>query len=82
MSPQIGAGSFKHIQLISMPFPGYGVVVMDNGTLHHGVIEVPESITSADMETISGVLNAKLQGLTIESIKVTLLKEIYLELAG
>ena len=57
------------------------IVVMDNGTLHHRVIEVPESITSADMETISGVLNAKLQGLTIESIKVTLLKEIYLELA-
>jgi heat-inducible transcriptional repressor len=82
MSPQIGAGSFKHIQLISMrPSPAMVIVVMDNGTLHHRVIEVPESITSADMETISGVLNAKLQGLTIESIKVTLLKEIYLELA-
>ncbi len=82
MSPQIGTSSFKHIQLIPMrPSQAMVIVVMDNGTLHHRVIEVPESITSNDMETISGVLNAKLQGLTIESIKVTLMKEIYLELA-
>ena len=82
ISPQLGAGSFKHIQLILMrPSQAMVIVVMDNGSLHHRYIEVPESITTADMETISGVLNAKLQGLTIESIKVTLLKEIYFELA-
>ena len=82
MPPQIGTNSFKHIQLISMhPSRAMVIVVMDNGMLHHRVIEVPEGITSNDMETISGVLNAKLQGLTMESIKMTLMKEIYLELA-
>lgn len=82
LTPQMGASSFKHIQLVSMhPSQAMVIVVMDNGTVHHRMIEVPGSINAGDMETISRVLNAKLQGLTMESIKLTLLKEIYFELA-
>ncbi|HOV79693.1 MAG TPA: heat-inducible transcriptional repressor HrcA [Bacillota bacterium] len=81
LTPQMGASSFKHIQLVPMHVSrAMIIVVMDNGTVHHRMIEVPESITQSDMETISRVFNAKLQGLTIESIKLTLLKEIYFEL--
>lgn len=82
LTPQMGTSSFKHIQLVPMHLArAMVIVVMDNGTVHHRMIEVPDSITCTDMETISRVLNAKLQGLTIESIKLTLLKEVYFELA-
>lgn len=82
LTPQMGTSSFKHIQLVSMhPSQAMVIVVMDNGSVHHRMIEVPESISYTDMETISGVLNAKLQGLAMESIKLTLMKEIYFELA-
>lgn len=82
LTPQMDSGSFRHIQLVSMhPTQAMVIVVMDNGAVHHRMIQVPESINSGDMETISRVLNAKLQGLTIESIKLTLMKEIYFELA-
>lgn len=82
LTQQIGASSFKHIQLVPMhPSQAMVIVVMDNGTVHHRMIEVPESINAGDMETISSVLNAKLQGLAMESIRLTLMKEIYFELA-
>lgn len=82
LTPSIKPSSFKHIQLISMhPTQAMVVVVMDNGTLHHRMIDVSENISIEDMETISRVLNAKLRGLTNEKIKRTLIKEIYLELA-
>lgn len=82
LTPQMGTSSFKHIQLVSMhTSQAMVIVVMDNGTVHHRMIEVPESINYTDMETISRVLNAKLQGLAMESIKLTLMKEIYFELA-
>jgi heat-inducible transcriptional repressor len=82
LTPSIRPSRFKHIQLVSMhPTQAMVVVVMDNGTLHHRMIDVPESVSAEDMETISGVLNAKLRGLTNEKIKLTLVKEIYLELA-
>lgn len=82
LSPQIKASSFKHIQIVSMhPAKAMVIVVMDNGVVHHRMLEVPESLSAGDMETISSVLNAKLQGLTMEKIKLTLMNEIYFELA-
>lgn len=80
-SPKMEAGSYKHIQLVEL---GMGramlVLVMDNGTIQHRLIEIPSSITGGDLATIFSVLNAKLSGHTIETIKFTLIKEIYLEL--
>ncbi|OAT82304.1 heat-inducible transcriptional repressor HrcA [Desulfotomaculum copahuensis] len=82
MSPRVGPSAFKHVRLIGMgPGRAMMLVVMDNGSLHHRMVEVPESITDPDLETISSVLSAKLQGHTMESIKMTLIKEIYAELA-
>lgn len=82
MTTGLARGSFKNIQLVHM---GLGqsmvVVVTDAGAVHHRIIDIPESIQSADLETISGVLNHKLQGKTIEDIRMTLIQEIYLELA-
>jgi heat-inducible transcriptional repressor len=80
-SPRIEAGTYRHIQLIEMgPGRAMLVVVSESGIIQHRLIDVPESITGADLATISGVLNAKLSGCTIETIKVTIIREIYLEL--
>jgi heat-inducible transcriptional repressor len=82
MTTGLGRGSLKHIQLVHM---GMGqsmvVVVTDTGTVHHRIIDIPETIQAADLETITKVLNHKLQGKTIENIRLTLIKEIYFELA-
>lgn len=82
MTPQLGVSFFKHIQIIPLsPGQGMVVVVTDTGAVHHRIIEIPESISPADLEVISSVLNRKLQGHTIESIRFTLIREIYFELA-
>lgn len=82
LPPRMRASAFKHIQLVQMgPEQAMLVAVMDNCTVHHRMIEIPDSITAADLETISAVLNAKLQGRTMASIKLTLIKEIYFEMA-
>lgn len=81
-TPKVGSGSFKNVQLVEM---GAGramlVAVMDNRMVQHRMIEVPVGITGSDLTTISAVLNAKLCGYTMESIRFTLIKEVYLELA-
>ena len=82
LPPRIGVSMLKHVQIVSMRERQAMVIsIMDNGTVQHQMIEVPESITILDMETISRVLNAKLQGLTMKSIKIGLIREIYSELA-
>lgn len=81
LTQQMGPNAFKHVQLVPMNLSQTMViVVMDNGAVHHRMIETPGSLIASDLETLSKVLNAKLQGLTMESIKLTLLKEIYFEL--
>ncbi|OPX90517.1 heat-inducible transcriptional repressor HrcA [Pelotomaculum sp. PtaB.Bin117] len=82
LTPRIGISSLKHVQIVYMHQSRAMVIaVMDNGAVQHRMIEIPESITALDMETISRVLNDKLQGLTMKSIKLNLIKEIYSELA-
>lgn len=81
LTQQRRPSKFKHIQLVPMnPAQTMVIVVMDNGAVHHRLIETPESIIASDMETLSKVLNAKLQGLNMDTIKFTLLKELYFEL--
>lgn len=82
VTPHMGISKFKHIQLVELnPTQAMIVVVMDNGTLHHRLIDVPENVSFEDLEMISGILNAKLRGQTNESLRLTIVKEIYLELA-
>jgi len=82
LTPRIGVSILKHVQIVYMhQSQAMVIAIMDNGAVQHRMIEIPESITALDMETISRVLNAKLQGLTMKSIKLNLIKEIYSELA-
>lgn len=82
MTSQRGDTCFKHIQLVRLnENQAMIVVVTEAGTVHHWMIQIPESITAADLETISFILSRKLQGRTMEDIRMTLIKEIYFELA-
>ena len=80
--PRISVSSFKYIQLVLMkPTQAMVLVVLDTGTVNHRMIEVAEDIAQPDLDIISKVLNAKLQGKNMESIKLSLIKDIYLELS-
>lgn len=71
----------EYVQLI--PFQqnrAVVVLVLDTGIIQHRIIEIPDSINKSDLETISLVLNAKLQGMSVERIKLALINEIYLEM--
>lgn len=81
MTPQVGKKSIKHVQLIYMaPTQALVVIVMANGLVENKVMEIPESVKEEELNIISQVLNKKLQGLTIESVKKTVLQEIYSDL--
>lgn len=81
--PQFGGSTFKHIQLVHLENGrALVVVVLDNGIVQNKLIEIPDGITAEDLFEISQVLNAKLRGLTLTNIKMTLIKEIYAELSN
>ncbi len=80
--PQFGKSAFKHIQLVPLETgQALVVVVLENGIVQNKLLEVPVGINERDLMQISQVLNAKLRGLTLANIKMTLIKEIYAELA-
>ncbi|ABO51009.1 heat-inducible transcription repressor HrcA [Desulforamulus reducens MI-1] len=80
--PSFRRSAYKHVQMVLMgPSQAILIVVMDTGAVHHQMMTVPESITQQDLDQISSVLNAKLQGRTMDNIRLTLIKEIYFELS-
>jgi heat-inducible transcriptional repressor len=82
MTPRLELSSFKHIQLVLLsPTQVMVIVVFNTGAIQSNLIEVPEEVTQFDLDIISQVLNSKLNGLTFDSIKETLISEIYFELS-
>lgn len=82
VTPKIDTSSFKRIQLLLMnPGQAMAIVVMNTGALQSSIFDVPEGVGQVDLDTISEVLNAKLSGLTMDKIKMTLIREIYFELS-
>lgn len=82
VTPKIDTSSFKRIQLLLMnPGQAMAIVVMNTGALQSSVFDVPEGVGQVDLDTISEVLNAKLSGLTMDNIKMTMIREIYFELS-
>jgi heat-inducible transcriptional repressor len=73
---------YRHIQLLHFgPGQAMVLVVLASGEVFHRLIPVPEGITAYDLESVSAVINANLQGLTAKDIKFTIIKEIYSELS-
>ncbi len=82
MTPRLELSSFKHVQLVLLGSKqAMIIVVMNTGALESNIIEVPEDVSQVDLDYISSVLNAKLSGLSFDSIKATLLSEIYSEVS-
>jgi heat-inducible transcriptional repressor len=80
--PDIGRTAFKYIQLILLEAGrALVVVVLESGIVQNRLLDVPESITEEDLFQISRVLNAKLKGMTLDNIKMNLIKEIYAEIS-
>ncbi|MHB9094881.1 MAG: heat-inducible transcriptional repressor HrcA [Eubacteriales bacterium] len=79
--PQFKNSNLRYVQLMPLDNgKALVVVVTDNGMAQTRMIELPQTIDDVDLQKISQVMNAKLQGLSIEHIKLTLIKEIYFEL--
>jgi heat-inducible transcriptional repressor len=81
MGPHFNKSNLKYVQLV--PFDhnkALLVVVTSNGIVENKMIDLPGSIDEADLQHISRVMNAKLQGLSLDDIKRSLVKEIYFEL--
>ncbi|MFZ5642232.1 MAG: heat-inducible transcriptional repressor HrcA [Bacillota bacterium] len=82
ITPRTDISALKHVQLVLMnPGQAMIIVVLNTGAIQHNMIEVPEGVSQSDLDTISGVFNGKLQGLTIDKIKMSLIREIYFELS-
>ncbi|MBO8128540.1 MAG: heat-inducible transcription repressor HrcA [Peptococcaceae bacterium] len=81
VTPHIDRNIVRFIQLIPL-HKGQAIVlvVMEPGAVYHKIMDLPENITACDLETISKVFNAKIQGHQMSEIKLTLIREIYLEL--
>lgn len=81
LGPQFGGCAFKHIQLVPVDIgKALVVVVTENGFVQNKMIDIPENIRYEDLNAISQVLNDRLRGLTLQDIKLTLIREIYTEL--
>lgn len=82
IGPRFAKSNLKHCQLVPLEHgKALVIVVTENGMVQNRMIELPGSITDVDLQKISQVMNAKLQGHTLEDIKLTLIKEIYFELS-
>lgn len=80
-APRSAPGAILHVQLVALePGKAMVLVVTEPERVHTRFIDLPENISSADLETISGVLNAKIKGHKLSEIKITLVRELYLEL--
>ncbi|MFA5880601.1 MAG: heat-inducible transcriptional repressor HrcA [Eubacteriales bacterium] len=82
LGPQFNQSNLRHVQLVPLDNDkALVVVVTDNGMVQTKMIDLPQTINDIDLQKISQIMNAKLQGLSLEDIKLTLIKEIYSELS-
>ena len=80
--PEFNKSSLRNVQLVPLDSSrALVVVVADNGLVQTKMIDLPKSINDTDLQKITMVMNAKLEGLSLEDIKMTLIKEIYSELS-
>ena len=79
--PQVREAVFQNLQLVPV---GEGrallVMVTDSGFVEDQVIELPVEITLMELQKISGVMNEKLRGKTLEQVGRGLLRELQSEL--
>ncbi len=82
LGPQFNKSNLRHVQLMPLDNgKALVVVVANNGMVQTKMIDLPQTVNETDLQKVSQIMNAKLQGLSLEDIKLTLIKEIYFELS-
>ncbi|MBU7005910.1 heat-inducible transcriptional repressor HrcA [Phosphitispora fastidiosa] len=82
MGPQFTTSNLRYVQLVPLDSSrALVLVVTDSGLVQNKILELPQSVNEVDLQKISQVMNAKLQGVSLDQIKLTLIKEIYYELS-
>lgn len=80
-TPKPSQGPIRHVQLVALEAgKAMVLVVAEPERAYARIMDLPENITAEDLDTISEVLNAKIRGRNLADIKVTLIREIYMEL--
>jgi heat-inducible transcriptional repressor len=80
-SPNLSHKAIKHVQLIPVqPTQALVVVVTETGSVINRILPIPESVTADDLSRISQILNNKLLGQSMETVRKAVLEEIYADL--
>lgn len=82
LGPQKGKSTFDKMHFLPyQPGKVIMVIVKENGTVEHHIIEVGESLTAEELQHVAGVLNQKMRGYSLSQVKRSMLHEIYSELS-
>lgn len=83
LGPDQGRASLEEVQVLPIQVANKAllVAVTSTGVVEHRVLTIPEGVTPEDLNRISRVLNARLQGRALEDLRQMVLSDIYQELA-
>ncbi|BCV20561.1 heat-inducible transcriptional repressor HrcA [Moorella sp. Hama-1] len=83
LGPDQGRASLEQVQVLPIQAVNKAllVAITSTGVVEHRVFTVPENVTPADLERISRVLNARLQGRALDDLRQMVLGDIFRELA-
>ena len=75
LAPDMQRTSFRHIDLVRLPYPRILVVMVSGaGLLTHKVIKMEEELAPDDLQTCANYLNAHFRGMTLAAIRARLLE--------
>ncbi len=77
LGPQFRKSSFHQMRIMPLnEKKGLVVLITGNGFIKNRVIELPQSLTSSELQQVVQYLNYKLHGLTIDQVTESLIKEL------
>lgn len=77
LAPQFSQSTFKYLQFLPLDEQrAIVVIVTDTGFVENKVIDLPEGTSFEDLHQIAARMNERLSGLSFDSIKGSVLKEI------
>ena len=77
LGPQFRKSSFYQMRILPLSEKkGLVILITTNGFIKNKVIELPQSLSSAELQQVVQYLNHKLYGLTIDQVTESLIKEL------
>ena len=77
LGPQFRKSSFQGMRILPLgEKKGLVVLITGTGFIKNRVIELPQSLTGAELQQVVQYINHKLQGLTIDQVTDSLIKEL------